>query len=86
MVWLEKYAQDIFFLKVGIKDYNVVINGRNFFDHSVKNDLRTCDNIRKITSDQGDDYIAGCLLDYLYIKKYYKMIEIDLNKHLMLIQ
>ena len=31
-----------------MKDYNVVIDGTNFFDHPIKNDLKTYDNIRKI--------------------------------------
>ena len=38
------------------------------------------ENIRKIAIDQGDDYTTGCLLDYIYFKKYYKMIAIDLGK------
>ena len=29
---------------------------------------------------QGDDYTNGCLLDYTYFKKYYKMIAIDLTR------
>ena len=29
---------------------------------------------------QGDDYRAGCLLDYNYFNNYYKMIAIDLRK------
>ena len=33
---------------VEIKDYNVIINERNFFDQPVKNDLRTYGNIGKI--------------------------------------
>ena len=49
---------------VEIKDYNVIINGRNFFDHPIKNDLKTCDNIRKIAFGQGDGYTTQCLLDY----------------------
>ena len=28
-----------------IKDYNVMINGRDFLDQSIKNDLRGYDNI-----------------------------------------
>ena len=32
------------------------------------------------TSNQGDDCTTGCLLDYTYFKKYYKMIVIDLRK------
>ena len=63
-----------------IKDYNVVTDGRNFFNQSIKNDLKTYDNIRKIATGQGDDYTAGCLLDYPYFKKYYKLIALDLSK------
>ena len=38
-----------------IKDYNVVIDGQHFFNQPIKNDLITCDNIRKIATGQGDD-------------------------------
>ena len=62
------------------KDYNVTSDGKNFFDQPVKNDKVTYENIRKIAIGQGDDYTAGCLLDYTYFKKYYKMIAIDLSK------
>ena len=30
-------------------------------------------------SSKGDDYTTGCLLDYNYFKKHYKMIVIDLS-------
>ena len=33
---------------VEIKDYNVMIDGRNVFDQRIKNNLKTYDNIRKI--------------------------------------
>ena len=65
---------------VEIKDYNVMIDGRNFFDQPIKNDLKTYDNIRKIATGQGDDCTIRCLLDYPYFKKYYKLIAIDLSK------
>ena len=55
-----------------IKDYNVMIDGRNFFHQPIKNDLKTYDDIRKIATDQGDDYTTGCLLDYPYFKKWYE--------------
>ena len=57
-----------------------MIDGKNFFDQPVKNNKVTYENIRKIATDQGDDYTAGCLLDYTYFKRYYKMITIDLRK------
>ena len=42
--------------------------------------MRTYDNIQKIATGQGDDYTTGCLLDYNYFNKDYKMIAIDLSK------
>ena len=47
---------------VKIKDYNAMIDGRNFFYQSVKNNLKIYDNIRRITIGQGDDYTTGCLI------------------------
>ena len=75
----ESYRQ--YYLPIAeIKDYMIMINGRNFFDHPINNDLITYDNIRKITKGQGEDYPAGCTLDYPYFKDYYKLIWTDLSK------
>ena len=63
-----------------VKDYNIMINGENFFDLPLKNNKATYENIRKIAIGQGDDYTTGCLLDYPYFKDSYKMIAVDLSK------
>ena len=63
-----------------IKDYNVLIDGRNFVDQPIKNDPKTSDNIRKNSTGRGYDFTVGCLLDYPYFKKYYKLIAVDLTK------
>ena len=61
-----------FIPKVEIKDYNVNIDGRNFFNQPIKTDLKTYDdNIRKIATGQGDDYATSCLLNYPYLKEHY---------------
>ena len=65
---------------VEIKDYNIVINGENFFDQPIKNNKITYHNIRKVATGQGDDYTNGCLLDYPYFANTYKMIAVDLSK------
>ena len=41
---------------------------------------KTCENIRKIYTGQGDGYTTGFLLDYSYFKENYQMIAIDLSK------
>ena len=61
-----------------------MIDGKNFFDQPIKNNKVTYKNIIKISIGQGDDYTTGCLLDYTYFKKYYKMIAIDLSKQQVL--
>ena len=62
---------------VEIQDYNVLIDGKNFFDQPVKNNKITYENITKIATGQGDDYTTGCLIDYAYFRDNYKMIAID---------
>ena len=65
---------------VEIKDDNVIIDGKNFFDQPIKDNKVTYENITKISTGQREDYTAGCLLDYTYFKNYYKMIAVGLSK------
>ena len=65
---------------VEIKDYNIMINGENFFDQPIKNNKVTYENTRKIATGQGDDYTTGCLLDYPYFADTYNMTAVDLSK------
>ena len=69
-----------FLLTAIAEDHNVMIDGRNFFDQPIKNDIKTYEDIQKIANGQGDDFTTGSLLDYNYFKKQYKMIAIDLSK------
>ena len=66
--------------KVEIKDYNVMIDGRNVFDQPINSLNKTYENIRRIAAGQGDGYTTGCLLDYSYFKENYKLLAIDLSK------
>ena len=40
----------------------------------------TNENIRKIATGKGDDYMTGFLLDYSYFKENYRVVAIDLSK------
>ena len=77
----DRTSDDQYYLStVEIKDYNIMINGENFFDQPIKNNKVTYENIRKIATGQGDDYTTGCLLDYPYFANTCKMIAVDLSK------
>ena len=54
--------------------------GKNSFDQPINDDTKTCENMRKNATGQGDDYTTAFLLDYPYFEENYKMIAIDLSK------
>ena len=47
-----------------IKNYNVIISGKNFYDQSIDSDIKRYEEIRKLTSGQNEYYTTACLLDY----------------------
>ena len=67
-----------------IKNYNIMVDEKSFFDQSIKYNKVTYENFRKTATGQGDDYTTGCLLDYPYFKDSYKMIPVDLSKQQVL--
>ena len=70
-----------YFLPRGeIKNYNVLIDGRNFYDQPINDVIKQYDEVRKVSTGYGDDYTIGCLLDYAYFKDNYRLIAFDLSK------
>ena len=57
-----------------------MIYDKNVFDQRINNDIKTYVNVRKTATGQEDDYRTGCLLDYSYFTRNYKIIAIDLSK------
>ena len=64
--------------KVEIKDFNVLIDRKSFFDLSVKNEEEAYEKIMDM--DNNNDYTTGNLLDFGNFKENYKLIAIDLSK------
>ena len=51
------------------RNYDVIINGKNFNDQPIGSGTKLYIEIRKLSKGHGEDYTAGCSLDYEYIKK-----------------
>ena len=58
-----------FLPRVKRENYNIKIDGRNFYDQPVNDSIKQFDETRKIWTRQGDDYTTGCLLDFDYFEK-----------------
>ena len=69
-----------FLPRVKIENYNIEIDGRNVYDQPINDSIKQYDEIRKISTGQGDDYTTGCLLDFAYFEKNYRLIAADLSK------
>ena len=58
----------------------MIINGKNFYDQATDSDIKRYEEIKKLTTRLGEDYATGCLLDYDYIKNYYRLIAVHLSR------
>ena len=67
--------------KVEIKDFNVLIDGKPFFEIPVKNKEAY---EQSIEMSKNNNYTAVNLLDYEYFKDHYKLIAIDFMKQIEL--
>ena len=65
---------------VKLENYNIKIDGRNFCDQPINDSVKQYDKIRKISTGQGVDYTTGCLLDFTYFGKNYRLIAVDVSK------
>ena len=63
-----------------IENYNIEIDGRNFYDQPINDLIKQYDEIRKISRGQGDDYTTGSLLDFAYFENNYRLIAANLSK------
>ena len=51
-----------FLPRVKIENYNIEIVGRNFYDQAINDSIKQYDEVRKVTTGQGDDYTTVCWL------------------------
>ena len=73
-----------FLPSTNIRDYSILIDGRNFYDHNISDNFKKHEELRKVMTARGEDYTTGYLLDYYYWKNNYKLICCDLSKQKVL--
>ena len=67
-----------------IKDYNVLGDGRNFYDQNVTSSIVRYNELLKMTTGRSEDYSTGCLLDYDHYLKEFNITAIDLSHQAVL--
>ena len=57
-------AKSYYLPKAIISYYNIIINGKIFYDQPIDSDIKRYEQIKKLETGPGEDYTTGCLLDY----------------------
>ena len=77
----DRNSQQKYYLpRIDLKKYNVIIDGRNFYDNPIESDIEKYRELKKVMIGKGEDYTTGSLLDYNYFKEHYKLVAVDLSK------
>ena len=66
--------------RIDLKKYNVIIDGRKFYDNPIENDTEKYRELKKVMIGKGGDYTTESLLDYNYFKKHYGIVTVDLYR------
>ena len=66
--------------RISLDKYNVIIDGRNFYDNPIESDIEKYRELKKVMIGKGEDYTTGSLLDYNYFDKHFKLAAVDLSK------
>ena len=66
--------------RIDLEKYNVIIDGRNFYDNPIESDIEKYRELKKVMIGKGEDYTTGSLLDFNYFDKHYKLVAVDLSK------
>ena len=61
--------------RVKIDNYNMEIDGRNFYDQPMNDSIKQYNEVRKISTGQGGGYTIGCLLDFAYFEKNWSLLK-----------
>ena len=66
--------------RIDLEKYNVIIDGRNFYDNPIESDIEKYRELKKVMIGKGEDNTTGSLFDFNYFDKHYKLVAVDLSK------
>ena len=72
--------QKYYLPRIDLEKYNVIIDGRNFYDNPIESDIEKYRELKKVMIGKREDYTTGSLLDFNYFDKHYKLVAVDLSK------
>ena len=72
--------QKYYLPRIDLEKYNVIIDGRNFYDNPIESDIEKYRELKNVMIGKGEDCPTGSLLDFNYFDKHYKLVAVELSK------
>ena len=72
--------QKYYLPRIDLEKYNVIIDGRSFYDNPIESDIEKYRELKKVMIGKGEDNTAGSLFDFNYFDKHYELVAVDLSK------
>ena len=72
--------QKYYLPRIDLEKYNVIIDGRNFYDYPIESDIEKYRELTKVMIGKGEDNTTGSLFDFNYFNKHYQLVTVDLSK------
>ena len=72
--------QKYYLPRIDLEKYNVIIDGRNFYDNPIESDIEKYRELTKVMIGKGEDNTTRSLFDFNYFNKHYKLVAVDLSK------
>ena len=66
--------------RMEIKNYNFLMDGRNFYDQNINNSITRYNELLKLTTGKSEDYATGCLIDYDWYIKDFNIVSVDVTQ------
>ena len=66
-----------FLPRVDIKDYNILIDGRSFYDQNISDDFKKYEELTKVMTGRGEDYTTGSGVIGKTIINYFVLIYLN---------
>ena len=68
--------QKYYLPRIDLEKYNVIIDGRNFYDNPIESDIEKYRKLKKVMIGKGEDYTTGSLLGFNYFEFYKGTVKV----------
>ena len=76
--------QKYYLPRIDLEKYNVIIDGRNFYDNPIESNIEKYRELKKVMIGKGQDYTTESLFDFNYFDKQLQLIYLNKKNYMQI--